>query len=82
MKSKYRFILCQTCTTIALIGGFVASSHANRISNGSFEVEPVGTTVVVSGATVDDSTFTGWRFVSIGTTPADFSATSVTNASD
>lgn len=83
MKTENRFMLCRTITMIVLIGGFIANSSANMLSNGSFEIEPAGTTVV-SGSSMlvkDDSTFTGWQFVSIGLTP-DFSVTSVTNASD
>ena len=65
----------------AASGGIFRDDSA--ISNGSFEDEPVGTAVVIDSTTVvDSSTFSGWRFFSVGTPPKDFSATSVASASD
>lgn len=68
---------------LAALGGLVASSGAQLISNGSFEVEPAGTVRVIgSSGAADSSTFTEWRVFSVGS-PAisSFSATAVTNAS-
>ena len=83
MKKKSYFNLNRILGSLALFGGIGATSHAQLISNGSFEAEPVGTTVVIESTdVVDFSTFTDWRFFSVGSPPNDFSAILVTNASD
>ena len=83
MKTRNPFKLYRVVIALALIGSFSASSSANLLSNGSFEAEPAGTTVIIESTdVVDYSTFTDWRFFSVGSPPKDFSATLVTNASD
>ena len=79
MKKMHRIL-----ATMAAICGLAASSNAQLISNGSFEAEPAGTAVVIgSTPIVDTTTFSGWRFFSVGSPPIDlFSITSVANASD
>ncbi len=70
--------------------GIVVKSTSNQgpgtsclISNGSFEAEPAGTSVSIgSSAVVDTTTFTDWRFFSVGSPPNDFQATLVTSPTD
>ncbi|MEN8255354.1 MAG: hypothetical protein ABFR33_07785 [Verrucomicrobiota bacterium] len=69
----------------AIMGGLAVRSGAQLISNGSFENEVVGTSVVIStnDTLVDLSTFSDWRVFSVGGPPSTgLSATTVTDASD
>lgn len=77
LLSCRRFALAST-----VIFGLVASSGAQLVANGGFEVDPVGTSVVALTATVDVGTFSGWRLYTVGDPAAPFTATIVTNASE
>ena len=73
MNNGSQFILCRWVVSATVIAGFIASSSAQIISNGSFEAEPAGTSVnITTTEIVDSSTFTDWRFFSTGSPPKDF----------
>jgi len=82
MKSRNRFFLWRLAV-LAIVGAFAAGSSAQLINNGSFEDDPLGTTLVVTtNGVIDSTTFTAWRMYSVGEPPAPFTATIVSDASD
>jgi hypothetical protein len=80
---KNRISACLRHALIAAAAGGVHICSAQLVYNGSFESEPVGTTVQIgTNAVIDATTFSSWRVFSVGTPPMEsFSAIIVTNAS-
>ncbi len=84
MKTVERKKVSRTvAASLVAVAGFVAGSSAQLISNGSFEDDPLGTSVsVTTNGVIDGTTFTGWRIYSVGEPPAPFTATIVSDSSD
>jgi len=67
---------------VLFVACLAASAQANLISNGSFEAQPVGTTVSSgSGNFTDSTTFTGWR-VNNGNAASDFFTATIVPSTD
>lgn len=75
MKKTSSIVLSLVCLT--------GAANANLLSNGSFESDPIGTGLTLSapGGGIDTTTFTGWRFFSVGAPAIDFFLGDIQDAS-
>lgn len=58
------------------------SAQANLLSNGSFESNPIGTIASYGSPTIDSTTFTDWRFFTVGAPPITLFQGRIVDASD
>ncbi len=72
-----------TITVLSLVCLSLPASAQNLLSNGSFEANPIGTIASYAppGA-IDTTTFTDWRFFTVGAPPIDLFQARIVDAAD
>ena len=72
-------------TAVSLLAavGFLGTAQANLLSNGSFESNPIGTSASYgTGGAIDSTTFTDWRFFTVGSPAIDLFQGRIVDAAD